>query len=141
MNKELKEILDQGYDFFNSLDEFIKPKYKKTLESIKELKLSITDITLKVEVSQHFGDKFKLNENLTFGIDINSRRVKVLYFYKDLPVEPITYYVTPNNYVTPPTLLIMQEAIIQDTYAPDIHQLVDKLASMNEKELNLGKLS
>lgn len=127
----INELSKLDEEFGKDLQVFAKDVHSKLIQLMKNNSLEIFDITMKIPVDAKFIEKFKLNQNISFNLHIN-RNMQVMYNYKNIDLDPICHYITPDNYVPVPTLTILHEAIKQDTHKPDIKPLELELARANE---------
>lgn len=105
-------------EFIRQLDEVNQKKWAEIYKALKNV-TDICSIGFNIYPSEEFLSNFGLNADINFSV-ING---KVEYYYKGVKVDPICYYIRPDNYNEVSLLEILQECIAQDTYTPDIKKL------------------
>ena len=109
-------------EFFKQLD-LISNKQHKTLNSLlRDLDFEIRTITMDVNLDIETKIKFGLNSDISFSLKMDGNN-KMNYYFKNAEVEPLCYYLRPDDYHEVDTLTILQECIKQDTHKPDIMYL------------------
>lgn len=108
-------------EFFKELDIVIREELNKLIQLIEGTK--ITKFTFEITLSNDNLKKFKLSEDFIFLVDSTPTSCEVKYYYKNLPLEPINYYLRPDDYHEVSTLEMLQQCVLQDTHQPDIRFL------------------
>jgi len=112
-------------DFIKDLDIFATNTWKCFFEAVKDtgIKSDIFSVELFVSVDEEFLNKYDLNNKITFMLHSKNGKGKTIYLYNGMKIEPNCYYVRPKGYQIVSTLEMLQEAIKQNTYKPDITHL------------------
>lgn len=110
--------MNTNKEFFEQLDKISKEELNKLIKLIADTK--ITKFTFEISLPNDVLKKFWLSEDLLFLVDSTPTGCTMKYFYKNLPVEPINFYLRPDDYHEVSTLEILQQCIHQDTHKPDI---------------------
>lgn len=114
-NNELNHL------FFKELDVLVQEKYRILVDLVCDS--CITSFNYQIKPSEKFLNKFGLNTDVSFEIVTTPGYGKTKYLYKNIELKPDNYYLRPTPYYEVTTLQIIQEAIKQDKYNPDIKYL------------------
>ena len=106
-------------EFFEELDKISQDKHKILLSLFNGVDIDVVSVKIIVKISDEPKKRFGLNDDISFLLKIGDTG-KMKYLYKGIEIEPIKYYIRPSDYHEVSTLTILQEAIKQDTYKPDI---------------------
>lgn len=141
INSRLIEASLMDTDFFADLDVFAKSEYRKFMDVIEKTNTQVMNAGLWLPVDDVFKKKYELNENITFLLKLAGNSGAMKYYYKGLEIKPDCNYITPEYYVAVPTLMVMQEAIKQNTHEPNIREIENELARLNTPdEAEIAKL-
>ena len=112
--------MDKNKEFTEELDKVVQSEWKEAAKLIKDSKLRIISFSYSVLLSDDILKKYSLTNNIEFIVDTTSDSGKIEYYYKGMKLEPVNYYLRPDDYHEVSTLSILQQCTIQDTYKPDI---------------------
>lgn len=110
--------MNTNKEFFEQIDKISKEELTKLIKLIDGTQ--ITKFTFKISLPNDVMNSFSLSEDLSFLVDSTPTDNKMKYYYKNLPIEPIHYYLRPDDYHEVSTLEMLQQCIHQDTHKPDI---------------------
>ena len=114
--------MKEDMNFFNELDTVVKRGWEEVTSHIKECITNVISFEYVANLDKDIKLKYGLNDDIVFVIKIDSIRVEgeTQYYYKGRKMEPICYYLRPDDYHEVSTLTMLRECIRQDTNKPDI---------------------
>ena len=114
---------ETSLDFFGELDVYVRNIVGVFFDKLKLGDIDCSDATIQVKVKPEFLEKYGLTNSIGFYVRLKNHGTRMMYCYNQIEIKPKSYYILPDNYRKPCTLEILQAAIQQDTYEPDIHDL------------------
>lgn len=110
-------------DFYKDIDKLAQSSWKKIYHTLIETNTKIYSISFGVDLSDHMIKKYNLNNDISIRVNANGGIAQTEYYYKELKIDPICYYIRPSDYHHVSTLRTIQECISQNTERPDIKYL------------------
>lgn len=91
---------------------------------MKDFKVQFTNISFIIPLNEEFINKYNLNKDFVFIATLNDwNDVDISIYYKGGKLEPVCFYIRPDDWVEPHLLDVFQECIKQDTHTPNIKKL------------------
>ena len=109
--------------FTNEVDAVVQSEWKKIIQIIQDANVKVLSLKFEIKLKDDILTRFGLNNYFRFVAEFNPGESKMLYLYKDMVLEPINYYLRPEDYHEVSLLEILHQCIVQDTYQPDIRFL------------------
>lgn len=113
--------MNEYENFIKELDVFAQADGSKFLAAVKTI--NVLTATIKISVDPEFLTSHGLNSDIQFVLSLQPRGAKIVYYYKNLEIDPICHYIQPDNCRKVNVLEICRAAIQQDTNKPDIKEL------------------
>lgn len=123
--------MNRNKEFFEQIDKIVKREYESVLEAIVKTEVKVRSFSFDVAVDENLLKQYSLNKDIRLIAETVPDSISMRYLYKDMPLEPINYYLRPDDYHEVSTLQILEQCIAQDTHKPDIMFL-----ERGEKELS-----
>lgn len=114
---------EKNNEFIVELDKKAQEEYCVVRKLIVKSQIKIVGIEYVVDMDTEILSKFGLNSDIRFVLKATPDDGKIIYYYKNIEVNPLNYYVRPIDYHEVSTLRILQECITQDTFKPNIRYL------------------
>jgi hypothetical protein len=111
---------NQTEKFIQEIDVLFKEKWAEIFKALKDI-AGIQSIEYGIDPSQEMLSKYGLNGDINFSA--NSRTEQASYYYKGIKIEPLSFFILPDNSKEVSLLDLLQECIAQDTYEPNIKHL------------------
>ena len=117
--------------FIKELDIIIKRDYtEKFFAIIKDDAINSTTLNIfNDDIKKLFKD-YNLGEHISIKLGVPDCQVS--YYYKGCKMEPICYWLRPDNYREVSIIEMLLECIKQDTHRPDIKHLEVSIIQTNE---------
>jgi hypothetical protein len=106
--------------FKEELDKITQEEWHKIHELIVSNCSNVISIRFEIKLPDSILEQFWLNKNLRFIITASVGDMVIEFNYKGRKIDPVNYYLRPNEYHEVSMLQILQQCIIQDTHSPDI---------------------
>lgn len=115
-------IISKEYD--KDINNIITEIRNNLYDRLLTLDINFTNISFLVPITNDFIEKYKINDKFEFIASFSDwNDVELIINYNGRKIEPISFFVKPDNYVEPHLLDIFQECIKQNTHTPDIKKL------------------
>ena len=113
-------------NFFADLDIDLNKKWDSIKSFMSTSSIKFIKFKFVIDLDEEKILKYELNDDISFVADINpDYTCSILYYYRDIELDPNCYYIRPEKYHTVSTLSILHECIKQKTCRPDIKFLED----------------
>jgi hypothetical protein len=105
-------------EFFNDIDSVMHKEYSNFFILVKDSNIKVSSVDIEIDIENK--EKYGLNDSISFTLCVKGGKGNIKYFYFGNEISPINYYLRPAEYHGVSTLTILREAIIQETFNPDI---------------------